>query len=257
MTALEVVAVGLSSARRQVLRTAKTPYLLLPVIAFPLLIFGAFVGGASAVSNTPGFGYYNYTAFVFVYVLLLGSAMSGSQTGLAAAQDFESGFARRMMLSTPRRLGLLIGYAISGLVQQTAIAAIIFVIALAVGMPIDGNGLEVVGLFVLAALFNLAATLWASGLAFRARSTQAGALMTLPIVLPMFFSPSLVPRGLLTDWLHTVADWNPVTPLLEAGRGFLAGHPVSVAIAFGIAGGLVALTALWATTGLRSAEQRA
>ncbi len=251
----EIIGVGLGAARRQIVRTLKTPYLLLPVLLFPLLIFGAFVGGASSVSKTPGFDYYNYTAFVFVYVLLLGSAMSGTQTGVAVAQDFESGFARRMFLSTPRRAALLVGYAVSGLVQQTGLAAVTFVIALAAGMPIEGNGLEVVGLFALAALFNLVATLWASGLAFRARSTQASAAMMLPIVLPMFFSPSLVPRKLLTDWLHTLADVNPITPLLEAGRGLLAGHPVSVALAFGIVGGLLGLAAFWAVSGLRAAER--
>jgi ABC-2 type transport system permease protein len=253
----EVIAVGLGIARRQVVRTLKTPYLLLPVLLFPLLIFAAFVGGASGVAKTPGFGYYNYTAFVFVYVLLLGSAMSGTQTGVAVAQDFESGFARRMLISTPRRAALLVGCAVSGLALQTGLAAVTFLIALAAGMPIKGNVLEVVGLFALAALFNLVASLWASGLAFRARSTQAGAAMMLPIVLPMFFAPSLVPRNLLTDWLHSVADVNPLTAMLEAGRGLLAGHPVSVALAFGVAGGLLALATPWAVSGLRAAERGA
>jgi ABC-2 type transport system permease protein len=257
MSVAAVIAVGLGAAERQVVRTLKTPALLLPVLLFPLLIFGSFVGGASGVSKTPGFGYYNYTAFVFVYVLLLGAGMSGAQTGVALAQDFESGFARRMLVSTPRRAALLVGCAVSGLAQQTGLAAVTILIALAAGMPIHGNVLDVVGVFALAALFNLAATLWASGLAFRARSTQAGPAMMLPILLPMFFAPSLLPRNLLTGWLHTITDFNPLTALLEAGRGLLAGHPVSVALAFGILGGLVALTALWAVSGLRAAERGA
>ena len=66
-----------------------------------------------------------------------------------------------------------------------------------------------------------------------------------------------MPRQLLTDWLHTLADFNPVTPLLEAGRGLLAGHPVSVAAAFGVAGGLLALTSYWAASGLSRAERTA
>ena len=118
-----------------------------------------------------------------------------------------------------------------------------FVVALAVGMPIRGNPGEVLGLFVLAGMYNVVATLWSSGLALRMKSTQAGALMMLPLVLPLFFAPSLVPRHLLTSWLRSIADVNPVTPFLEAGRGLLAGHPVSVAIAFGIEAGLIVLAA--------------
>jgi ABC-type multidrug transport system permease subunit len=255
MSVAAVLSVGLGAAQRQVVRTLKTPALLLPVLLFPLLLFGSFVGGASGVSKTPGFGYYNYTAFVFVYVLLIGAGMSGAQTGIALAQDFESGFARRMLVSTPRRAAVLVGCAFAGLAQQTGLAAVTFLIALAAGMPIDGNVLEVLGVFALAALFNLVATLWSSGLAFRAQSTQAGPAMMFPILLPMFFAPSLAPRNLLTGWLHSITDYNPITALLEAGRGLLAGHPVSVVLAFGILGGLVAVTALWGVSGLWAAER--
>ena len=253
MTILDLFAVGLGTTWRQLVRTAKTPHLLLPLLLFPLLIFGAFIGGASAISKAPTFDYYQYTAFVFVYVLLLGSAISGVQAGVAVAQDFESRFARRMLVSTAQRAGLIIGYVITGLAQGAGVALVTFVIALAAGMSIHGSALDVFGLFALAAMFNIVATLWASGIALRLRSTQAGPAMMTPILLPMFFAPSLVPRHLLTSWLHTIADYNPLTPLIEAGRGLMAGLPVSVALAFGIAGGLIVLMVFWGTTGLRAA----
>lgn len=255
MTYAEVLSVGLATAGRHLVRTVKTPHLFMPVLLFPLLIFAAFTGGGSSVSKTPGFLYYDYTAFIFVYVLFLGSAMAGVQTGVAVAQDFESGFARRMLLSTRGRAALIVGYIGSGLWQGIAIALVTFAIALVVGMPIRGNPGEVLGLFVLAAMYNVVATLWSSGLALRMKSTQAGALMMLPLVLPLFFAPSLVPRHLLTSWLHSIANVNPMTPLLEAGRGLLAGRPVSVAIAFGVEVALIALALLWAAFGLRAAQR--
>ena len=256
MTYTELFTVGLAAAGRHLVRTIKTPYLFMPVLLFPLLIFAAFAGGASSISKTPGFTYYNYTAFIFVYVLFVGSAMAGVQTGVAVAQDFESGFARRMLLSTRRRLALLVGYVASGLWQQVLLALLTLAIALIAGMPVRGSAYEVVGVFALAAMYNVVATLWSSGLALRLKSTQAGALMMMPLLLPLFFAPSLVPRHLLTSWLHSIANVNPVTPLLEAGRGLLAARPVSVGIAFGILAGLIVLTALWAVAGLRAAEGR-
>jgi hypothetical protein len=47
---------------------------------------------------------------------------------------------------------------------------------------------------------------------------------------------------------------NPVTRVLESGRGFLAGTPTEVAVAFGAALTLAAAFSLWALRGLRKAE---
>jgi ABC-2 type transport system permease protein len=252
---------ALGIARRQLVRVMKTPTLLLPQLMFPLVMFAAFAGGVKAItgftppSGSGGFNYYNYTAFQFIFVLTLASGLSGIAIGLAAAQDFESGFARRMMLAVPRRGVLLVGYVLAGVISGLAIAIILLVVGLIGGMTIRGNALQVVGVFALASAFNVVASLFGVGLAMRARSVQIGPAMQMPVFLPLFFSPVYAPRKLLTDWLHKVANVNPMTPSLEAGRGLMAGQPVSVALAFGILLGFGVLAGLWAVTGLRQAER--
>ena len=47
---------------------------------------------------------------------------------------------------------------------------------------------------------------------------------------------------------------NPLTPAMEAGRGFLADDPVSVGLAFLVAGGLIIAFGVWAVLGMRKAE---
>ena len=47
---------------------------------------------------------------------------------------------------------------------------------------------------------------------------------------------------------------NPVTRMIEAGRGFLAGNPTEVGLAFAAAAALALGFSLWALRGLRSAE---
>ena len=60
----------------------------------------------------PGFDYEpGYTAFQFVFVLLQSAAFGGVFTGFGIARDFESGFARRLLLAAPRRSGIVLGYA--------------------------------------------------------------------------------------------------------------------------------------------------
>ena len=97
--------------------------------------------------------------------------------------------------------------------------------------------------------------LWASGVALRFRTIQVGPLMQLPVFLLLFFAPVYVPLALLTGWIETVATYNPITYVLEAGRGFMSGAPTEVALAFGLAACLVAGFSAWAFRGLRSAEE--
>jgi ABC-2 type transport system permease protein len=47
---------------------------------------------------------------------------------------------------------------------------------------------------------------------------------------------------------------NPLTRVLEAGRGFVAASPTEVGAAFGAALALVILFSWWALRGLRRAE---
>jgi hypothetical protein len=48
---------------------------------------------------------------------------------------------------------------------------------------------------------------------------------------------------------------NPITRVLEAGRGLLAGSPTEVGMAFAVGLGLTAVFSFWAFWGLRNAEQ--
>ncbi len=89
----------------------------------------------------------------------------------------------------------------------------------------------------------------------RLRTMQAGPVMQMPVFLALFFAPVYVPLSLLEGWIHAVASFNPLTRVLEAGRGLLAGTPTEVGIAFAVAFALAAGLSVWALRGLRSAEQ--
>ena len=94
----------------------KTPSLLLPTTLFPLFFFTAFAGGLSQVQNVPGFDYPGgYTSFQFVFVLLQSAAFGGVFTGFGIARDFESGFGKRLLLASPNRSGIVLGYALAAL----------------------------------------------------------------------------------------------------------------------------------------------
>ena len=231
------------------------PTLIVPALLFPLFFFTAFAGGLSGVSEAPGFDYpAGYTAFQFVFVLLQASAFGGVFTGFGMARDFESGFGRRMMLAAPGRTAIIAGYALSALVRAIFIWVLLTAIALAAGMQVGGDAVDLVGLYTLAAIVNFAALMWAAGIALRFRSLQAGPLMQTPTFLILFTAPVYVPVDLLSGWVEAVARVNPVTAIIEEGRELIAGAGADALPAFGAAGALAVLLAGWALLGLRRAE---
>jgi ABC-2 type transport system permease protein len=232
------------------------PAMLIPALMFPLFFFTAFAGGLSRVDSIPGFDYEaGYTTFVYGFVLLQASAFGGVFTGFSVARDFESGFSRRLMLAARRRGGIVAGYWIAGLVRAVFSVSVITVVAAIAGLKIDGSAIDLVGLYTLAILVNAAAMLFGSGVAMRLRTMQAGPAMQIPAFLALFLAPVWVPYDLLTGWVQAAASVNPVTLVLEAGRGFLAGDPTEVLPAFAVVALLGAVTLLWARGGLRSAER--
>jgi ABC-type multidrug transport system permease subunit len=209
----------------------------------------------SQVSEVPGFDFpEGYTAFQFCFVLIQSAAFGGVFTGFGIARDFEYGFARRLLLAAPNRTGIVFGYALAALGRWTITVTVLTVVAVVSGMQVGGDGVDVFGMYLLAAIINVVGLLWACGIAMRFRSIQAGPIMQMPVFLTLFFAPVYVPLALLTGWIEVVATLNPVTYVLEAVRSLISGEPTHVALAFGLALALALAFGVWALRGLRSAE---
>jgi ABC-2 type transport system permease protein len=250
-----IVNVAGAVAWRMLHNNFSTPSLLIPGLVFPLFFFTAFAGGLSRVNDVPGFQFaVGYTAFQFVFVLLQSAAFAGVFTGFGIVRDFESGFIRRLMLAAPDRRGIVVGYLFGALGRWIVTATVLTIVAVAVGMEVGGNGVDLFALYALAVLVNFCGLLWAAGVAMRLRSVQAGPLMQMPVFLCLFFAPVFVPVALLADWLRVIAHLNPVTLLLETGRSLIVGDATHVAAAFATALALVGLFSVWGLRGLRKAE---
>ena len=248
--------VGWGIAFRTLKKAFTQPAFLIPSLMFPVIFFLGFAGALSRVDEVPGFDYApGYETFQFAFVLLQSAAMGGVFTGFGIAQDFERGFARRLMIGAPQRGGILLGYALATLVRWVFNITVVFVIGLVIGMEVLANPAELTALLGLGLLVNLVGALWAAGVALRLRSTQAGPIMQFPIFLLIFLAPVFVPLALLEGWIHDVASVNPFTAFLAAARSLLAGDETGVGVAFAIVVPLVCGFALWAVTGLRAAAR--
>jgi ABC-2 type transport system permease protein len=241
-------------AWRNIHSAVRSPALLLPALIFPLFFYMAFAGGLSTVGDLPGFNYYDYNAFQFVFVLLQSAAFGGVFIGFSIGADFDSGFTRRLFLASGDRSAVIAGFAAAALIRTAFVWALVFAIALATGLEIAGDGVDLSGLIGLALIINVAFFLFAAGMMTRMRTLQAAPAMQLPVFFILMTAPVYVPRDLLQGWIETVSKFNPMTAIIEAGRSLMAGDPFHVALAFAAAAGLAAVLLLWAASGLRRAE---
>ncbi len=147
------------------------------------------------------------------------------------------GFGRRLMLATPNRTALILGYGMVALTRALITFGVVTAIAVIAGMEIGGSAAELAAMYGLAAIVNVAGVLFAAGVALRFRSLQATPLMQVPVFLFLFLAPVYVPRELLTGWVEAVSGFDPATHIMETGRELLAGQPADVLGALAIAVG--------------------
>lgn len=248
-------SVALTVTWRGVHNAFRNPAIIAPSVLFPLFFFIAFAGGLSNVQNAPSFDYGpGYTAFQFGFVCIQAAAFGGVFTGFSIAADFESGFARRLLLAAPNRGGIVVGYIVAAIIRALFVLSVVTLAALVSGMDFVGSPADMLGLLALALAVSATSTLWSAGIAMRLRTMQAGPLMQMPVFILMFLAPVYVPLALIAGWVHEVARVNPLTAVLEASRGFIAGEPTKAAVAAACLAAMFALAAYWARGGLRSAE---
>ena len=76
---------------------------IIPSLIPPLFFLAAFAGGLSTVAGIPHFNYpAGYTSFVYGFAFLQSATLAGVFTGFGIARDFDSGFAKRLLVSAPR-----------------------------------------------------------------------------------------------------------------------------------------------------------
>jgi ABC-2 type transport system permease protein len=235
-----------------------TPTGIIPSLIPPLFFLAAFAGGLSTVAGLPHFDYTaGYTSFVYGFAFLQSATLAGVFTGFGVARDFDSGFAKRLLVSAPGRGGIILGYLAAAVARWIGAGTVVTLVALIAGARITSGPGDLLALIAVGLLATILSALWACGTAMFLRTEQAGALIQLPVFVLLFLAPVYVPIGLIGGWVHTVATINPATAPLEAIRGLIAGSPTKIALTFAILAVGILIMGIWARRGLAAAERAA
>ena len=246
-------------ARRSMRKTLRQPFQLFPIIFFPLILLAVNASGLKAATRLPGFPTHSYVSFAIAVAFIQGGMFALINTGTNLAEDIESGFFNRLALTPLRRVsliaGLLTGVAALGVMQS----AVYVLMSLLAGAHLHAGVGGAAVILLLGAI--TAVGFGALGCAAALKTGSGEAVQGL---FPLFFvfiflSSSNLPRNLLkTGWFHTVANWNPISYLIEGFRSLYIYGWDGTALwrGFAVGLGLTALSLLAVTATMRGRLQR-
>jgi ABC-2 type transport system permease protein len=123
----------------------------------------------------------------------------------------------RLVASPSPRTALVAGPTVAAMARSLFTTSILLIAGLIGGIGLPGVGGTLV-VYLMAMCFSAATALWAIGVALRTGTVQSTPLMQVVVFLSIFLSVAYAPRETMTGWLRSIADWNPVTYMIEASR---------------------------------------
>ncbi|MFI6074241.1 ABC transporter permease [Actinoplanes sp. NPDC051343] len=237
--------------RRNLRHTVRNPSAIIMTIAMPVLLLLLFVGVLGGTLNA-GFGAAraeDYIDYVVAGVLIMTVGYGATTTALAVNRDMRAGIINRFRTMAVSRSSVLTGHVIGSAARTLLSAALVIVVALALGFRPGGDALRWLGAAGLVALLTVALTWLGVAVGLASPTAEGTGPFTLVVQLLPFLSSAFVPPGAMSGAVRWFAAHEPYTPVIDALRGLMLGTPVGhdgvIAVLWCLA--LAAVGYLWAT----------
>ena len=191
---------------------------LLPTTVAPMIFLLGTTGQFGKLADLSGFPTTSYLAWILPLSCLQGAGFAGGEVGANLARDIEQGWFDRLLTAPVARPVLLLGPILAAMTRALIPTTAILLLGLALGAGLSGGLTGLLPLYVGAMWFCICMSLWGSLLALRARTQQVGPLIQNGVFIFVFLSTAYTPQPLLTGWLGTLAQLNPVTQVLQLCR---------------------------------------
>ena len=183
-----------------------------------LMLFGEVMAQVRGVApgNIP------YLDFLAAGILAQSALFVAIFYGISAIWERDLGVLQRYLVSPAPRSALVLGKALSAGVRALSQAAIVYVLALLLGVGINLNPLSILGVAAVivlgSALFSTLSLMIACIVKTRERFMGIGQVLTMPI---FFASNAIYPLSLMPGWLRAVSHANPLTYEVDALRALM------------------------------------
>lgn len=230
MSIATTVAHSAQLTKRSVRGRLRQPAALAPAFIFPL--FFAALGSASfnRLARDPYFS--ENIASSFLDYAVAGAVVQGVLFGATSAAgdlatDIEQGFFERLLASPISRVSIVLGRLAASMVVGVSQVVVFISLFVAFGARVTSGAVGVIGLIVSGALLGLAMAGLMAAIAIKSGSPEV-VQGSFPLVFVLLFlSSAFFPRHYMTGWYRTVADWNPMSHIVEGMQGFM-NHELNV-----------------------------
>jgi len=235
--------------RRNLIHIRRMPEMLLDVTLQPVmfvLLFAYVFGGAIAVEGASA----GYREWLLAGIMGQTMAFASFVVAVGLTADIDKGIVDRMRSLPIRVQAVLVGRSLSSLIHVSIGIVVMSFTGLVVGWRIRGSFLDAVLAYALLVLWAFA-MIWLGilvGSTMRSVESVNGVMFTTMFPLT-FLSNAFAPAERMPTVLRTIAEWNPISSLVQAVRELWGNaRPVDADAAFPLQHPVIA-TIIW-TVGL-------
>ncbi|WP_067642519.1 ABC transporter permease [Nocardia coubleae] len=222
MSAMTTVQDSVTMLDRNIRHTLRSPDTMIMTIALPVMILLMFVyvfGGAMRVDGA-------YIDYVVPGIILLCAGFGASTTAVALSTDLAEGIVDRFRAMAIARSAVLTGHVVESVLRNLVTSAVVIGVAVVLGFRPTTDPVRWLGVAGVLAMFVFALSWLSAALGMVARNPEAANGFTFFFMFLPYVSSAFVPTSTMPTWLHTFAENQPVTPVIETMRGLLMGTPI-------------------------------
>ncbi len=207
---------------RYLVTVFRTPAAVVPgliISVFFLFVYSATLGRASAF--LPGLAGKSYLGFILPLSVVSAALSGAGVAGQAIVRDITSGYFDKLMLTPISRIALLLGSILCGAIVLGMQAVLVTFVGVLMGLNPETGLPGILAIIGIALLLGTAFAGFTVAVGLRSgnpAATQGATFLFFPLT---FLTATFVPLALLSGWIRTAAEWNPITYILEAMRSIL------------------------------------
>src|SRR3954452_15016833 len=215
-TLADTVSDSVTITRRNLIKVKRVPDLIVFATLSPImfvLLFRYVFGSAIPIEGI------SYAEFllpgIFAQTVVFGSTI----TGASIADDIQKGLIDRFRSLPMARSAVLIGRTVADLGLNVITIVVMAVTGLVVGWRIHSSVGEALAGFVLLLLFAFAISWVMALVGLTVRKPEVVNNASFIVIFPLtFIANTFVPTNNFPTVLKVIADWNPVSALVQAAR---------------------------------------
>ncbi|MEE4022252.1 ABC transporter permease [Gordonia sp. PKS22-38] len=211
--------------KRNMIHTRRMPEMLADVTVQPIMfvLLFAYVFGASISTGATSYKEFLLPGIMGQTIVFTAFIVS---TGITA--DLEKGIIDRFRSLPIRRSAVIIGRSIASVLHSSIGIVVMAVTGLAIGWRIRNGFGDAVLAFALLLLFGFAMIWFGILVGSWLKSVEAVNGFMFTTLFPItFLSNAFVPTDPMPGWLQAIAEWNPISALVQALRVLWGNGPAA------------------------------